>query len=151
MTKFNYRLETLLNIKIQKDDLIKIKLAAELKKMEVEIQKLELLTYKNKKQINDYITLINTGVSVNKIRYCHGYICQLSKMIDQQKKNINIIAENVDKIRGELNIESQERKALEKLKEKKVEAYRKKILKEEQKRNDEIISFNQNTVLAVER
>jgi len=88
--------------------------------MEVEIQKLELLTYKNKKQINDYITLINTGVSVNKIRYCHGYICQLSKMIDQQKKNINIIAENVDKIRGELIIESQERKALEKLKEKKL-------------------------------
>lgn len=150
MTRFNYRLESLLNIKIQKEDLIKIKLAAELKKLHIEKQKFDILMDKNKKQISDYITLINSGVSVNKIRYCHSYICRLKETIDEQKKNISIIAKNVDKVRGELIKESQGRRTLEKLKEKKIESYKKDLLKEEQKRNDEIISFNQNTVLAVD-
>lgn len=150
MVKFNYRLEPLLNIKIQKEDLIKMKLSLELQKLYIEKQKLAMLTDKNKKQISNYMSLITSGVSINKIRNHNNYICRLKRMIDEQNKNINIIAENVDKIREELIKETQDRKTLEKLRERKITAYKEELLREEQKQNDEIISYRQNMVLAVE-
>jgi len=127
-----------------------MKLAAELKKLYIERQKLDILKHENKKQISDYSALITSRVSVNKIRDCNSYICRLRDIIEEKKKNINVIAENVDKIRGELINESQERETLEKLKERKLAAYREELSKEEQKLNDEMVSFRQNMVLAVE-
>ncbi len=144
MKKFEFKLETLLNIKIQKEDLIRIKLAAEIKKLDYENKKLDLLLYEKQKQVENYIELLNCGIAVSKIKEYNGYISQLAKKIEEQKLNINIVEKNVDKIRSELVDISRERKIIEKFKAKKLMAFRAEVLKEEQKAVDEIISYRYN-------
>ena len=70
-----------------------------------------------------------------------NYISLLTTKIMQQKENINLAAYNVDKVREELIKIVKEREILDKLKEKKYEAYLQEQLKAEQRLNDEIISY----------
>ena len=144
MKRFKFKLETLLNIKIQKEDLIRIKLAAEIKRLDYENKKLDLLLCEKQKQIENYMELLNCGIVVSKIKEYNSYIFQLAKRIEEQKLNINVIEKNVDKIRSELVDISRERKIIEKLKAKKLMAFRVEVLKEEQKAIDEIISYRYN-------
>lgn len=150
MAKFKFRLEQLLNIKIQKEDLIKIKLATELKRLDIENEKLNLLVEENQKQISNYKTLLSCGTPISKIKEYNSYIFKLERKIEAQKLNINVIVKNVDKIRSELIKMSQERKMLEKLKINKLVAFEKEMLKEEQKMVDEIVSYRQNLNLVGE-
>jgi len=150
MAKFKYRLQPLLNIKIQKEDLIQIKLANELKKLETETAKLNFLIEKNNALINDYKKSLAKGLHVSKIQEYNVYFSIMDRKIEEQRLYINIIRKNVDKIRDELIKISQERKMLEKLKAKKLEELRISMLRDEQKLIDELVSYKENLKLAGE-
>ncbi len=141
MKRFKFKLNQLLKIKIQKENLLKIKLAIEIDRLNIENKTLELMISENEKQKEDYKLLLDEGVCINKIKYCNFYISQLTEAIEKQKLTVNIIRENVDKIRSDLIIILRERKILEKYKEKQVAIFKNEALKEEQKFIEEVINY----------
>jgi len=148
MKRFKFKLNQLLKIKIQKENLLKIKLAIEIDRLNIENKTLELMISENEKQKEDYKLLLDEGVCINKIKYCNFYISQLMEAIEKQKLTVNIIRENVDKIRSDLIIILRERKILEKYKEKQVAIFKNEALKEEQKFIEEVINYRNNPNLA---
>ncbi len=148
MKRFKFKLNQLLKIKIQKENLLKIKLAIEIDRLNIENKTLELMISENEKQKEDYKLLLDEGVCINKIKYCNFYISQLTEAIEKQKLTVNIIRENVDKIRSDLIIILRERKILEKYKEKQVAIFKNEALKEEQKFIEEVINYRNNPNLA---
>lgn len=140
MAKFTFRLESVLNVKRQKEDSIKNELGKAMQKLETERQKLARLE-STLEEIIAQFNLKAKKTTVHKLIEFNEYLSLLKSNIRQQKENVNKAARNVDKIREELVKAVQERKILEKLKEKKQEEYLLDQKKLEQKTNDEIVSY----------
>jgi len=140
--KFVFRMQSLLNLKIQMENSLKNELGKAVR--ELERQK-DILNRLNR-EMNECIENINgkfgEGISVGELRKYNTYISYLSDRVKLQKENIKKAQLVVDKYRDKLIKAMQERKVLEKLREKKYEEYVREQLKEEQKLNDEIVSFN---------
>ncbi|HOP91768.1 MAG TPA: flagellar export protein FliJ [Acetivibrio thermocellus] len=142
MGKFVFRMQSLLNLKIQMENSLKNELGKAVR--ELERQK-DILNRLNR-EMNECIENINgkfgEGISVGELRKYNTYISYLSDRVKLQKENIKKAQLVVDKYRDKLIKAMQERKVLEKLRKKKYEEYVREQLKEEQKLNDEIVSFN---------
>ncbi|HHV29868.1 MAG TPA: flagellar export protein FliJ [Clostridium sp.] len=142
MGKFVFRMQTLLNLKIQLENGLKNELGRAVQELERQKDILNGLI----KERDEYIDSINSkseeGISVGKLREYNMYISYLNERAKLQKDNIKKAQLVVDNYRDKLIKAMQEKKVLEKLKEKKYEEYMKEQLKEEQKLNDEIVSFN---------
>jgi len=140
--KFVFRMQSLLNLKIQMENSLKNELGKAVR--ELERQK-DILNRLNR-EMNECIENINgkfgEGISVGELRKYNTYISYLSDRVKLQKENIKKAQLVVDKYRDKLIKAMQERKVLEKLRKKKYEEYVREQLKEEQKLNDEIVSFN---------
>ncbi len=95
---------------------------------------------------DEYIREINSksssGISVGLLKEYNSYISLLKDRMKLQIKNIRYAQEIVDKCREQLITAVQERKMMEKLREKKYEEHVKGQQKMEQKVIDEIASFN---------
>lgn len=145
MGKFVFRMQSLLNVKIQIENSLKNELGKAVQ--ELERQKDILREIELEREV--YIGRVNSecveGISVGKLREFNTYIVYLNDRSRLQKENIKKAQNNVDKYREQLIKAMQEKEMLEKLKEKKYEEYLREQLKEEQKLNDEIVSFNYNT------
>jgi len=140
MAKFNFKLQSLLNVKAHQEDNLKNELGKAITALEAEKQKLHKLESKK----DNYIIEFNQKVkktTVVKIKEYNGYISFLTAQIRLQKENVNCASRNVDKVREELIQIVKEREILDKLKEKKLEDYRLDEKIAEQKLNDEIVSF----------
>ena len=72
----------------------------------------------------------------------NNYIAHITTKIKLQKEIVNSNADNVDKVREELIKAVKERKILDKLKDKSYLEYVKEVSNEDQKLNDEIVSYN---------
>ncbi|HOM03255.1 MAG TPA: flagellar export protein FliJ [Acetivibrio sp.] len=142
MGKFVFKMQTLLNLKIQLENGLKNELGRAVQ----ELERQKDILNKINNEMNEYIDSINSksweGISVGELREYNTYISYLSDRAKLQKENIKKAQLVVDKYRDKLIRAMQERKVLEKLREKKYEEYMKEQLKEEQKLNDEIVSFN---------
>lgn len=145
MGKFVFRMQSLLNVKIQIENSLKNELGKAVQELERQkdvLREIEL-------EREEYIGRVNSecveGISVGKLREFNTYIVYLNDRSRLQKENIKKAQNNVDKYREQLIKAMQEKEMLEKLKEKKYEEYLREQLKEEQKLNDEIVSFNYNT------
>lgn len=140
MAKFNFKLQSLLNVKTHLEDNLKNELGKAVSKLEAEKRKLSSL----ESQKEEYILKFNQEVkktTVDKLKEFNSYISLLTAKIRLQKENVNYASTNVDKVRGELIEAAKQREILDRLKEKKLEEFRKEEIKEEQKLNDEIVSF----------
>lgn len=83
-----------------------------------------------------------SGISVGLLKEYSSYLSLLKDRIEHQKNNVRRAQKDVDKCREQLIIAVQERKMMEKLREKKYEEYTKEQQKMEQKAIDEIASYN---------
>ena len=141
MATFRFRLQSVLHIKMQQEDLQKNELGKAIQKLETE--KLELA------RLNGTLNELNTEfnkkarkTTVHKLIEFNGYLSLLTSKIKLQKENVNCAALNVDKVREELVKTVKERKILDKVKEKKQAEFFQEQKKIEQKTNDEIVSYN---------
>lgn len=140
MARFSFRLQPLLNVKSQQEDNKKIELGKAMQRLEAERARLKSLETEK----SDYIDEFNkkaVKTTVLKLVEYNRYISLLTSKIKRQKENVNCASRNVDKIRGELIKVSSERKIFDKLKDSKYELFLKEQASEEQKLNDEIVSF----------
>lgn len=83
-----------------------------------------------------------SGISVGLLKEYSSYLSLLKDRIEHQKNNVRRAQKDVDKCREQLIIAVQERKMMEKLREKKYAEYTKEQQKMEQKAIDEIASYN---------
>lgn len=140
MAKFIFRLEAVLNVKRQKEENIKNELGKAIQRLEAEKQKLARLE-RSKEEIIAEFNDKTKKTTVQKLIEFNAYLSLLKSKIIHQKERVNKAVLDVDKIREELVKAVQERKILEKLKEKKYDEYLIEQKKLEQKTNDEIVSY----------
>jgi len=145
MAKFVFKLQSLLNVKNQMEENLKNELGKAIQKLEYEKSILKRLEEEKEENIGHIYNKSNAGISVGELREYNAYIGYLGEKILLQKENINYAQDCVDKYREELIKIVREREMLEKLKEKKYKDYLNEQLQEEQRLNDEIVSFKYNT------
>lgn len=142
MAKFNFRLQPLLNVKMQLEDSMKNELGKATRKLEYEKDVLVEIQNEMIRSIDEVNSSSSNGIAVEKLRQYGKYISLLRDKTILQKENINIAQGNVDKCREELIKAAREREMFEKLKEKKYLQFIIEENKAEQKSNDELISYN---------
>lgn len=141
MAAFSFRLQTVLNLRLQTEENLKNELGKAIQLLELEKQKLSGL----ETEMNELVDVFNKKTkktTVRKLIEVKEYLSLLDSKIKRQKENVNSAMLNVDKIREELLKAVKERKILEKLRERKLEEYQLEQKKLEQKTNDEIVSYN---------
>lgn len=140
MAKFNFRLQPLLNVKSHQEDNIKNELGKAIGKLEKEKAILSDLECKEEKLIREFNEKSKKS-TVEKLIKFNEYLSFLNSEIKQQKENVNCAARIVDKVREKLIEIVRERKILDNLRDRKHEQFLFEQQKEEQRLNDEIVSF----------
>jgi flagellar FliJ protein len=147
MNKFKFKLQSLLNIKSQLEDSKKNDLGNATRELEIQKTALRCLHEDKERHIAEMREKTSRRVTVKKLVEYNAYIAFLNKKIFLQKENVNDAQYNVDKIREELIVIARERQMLEKLRDDKYKLFLQEHLKEEQKLNDEIISYKRESKL----
>jgi flagellar export protein FliJ len=138
--KFSFKLQTLLKVKTQQEDNLKNELGKAIRKLEEENSILRRIEFEKNKYIFEFNEK-SRKTTVNNLIKFNNYISHLTNKIMLQKENINLASHNVDKVREDLIKIVKEREILDKLKDKKYAEYLIEQNKDEQKINDEIISY----------
>ncbi|MEG6565981.1 flagellar FliJ family protein [Thermoanaerobacterium saccharolyticum] len=141
MKKFRYALETVLNIKEQKQKMEKEKMAILISKYEVQKSKLVEILNRIEKTIKENEKNKALGTSAMNLRQFNLYIESLYEKYNQQKAILKEIEEEIEKERHNLMEVSKEKEALESLKEKKYEEYKYQTVIEQNLMIDEQISY----------
>jgi len=136
----------MLNLKSQIEEGLKNELGKAIKILEAERNVLLQIEAEQDDCIKQINSQSRRGVIVRKLCDYSAYISLLKKRLEIQKENINLAQQNVDKVREDLVEVVQQRKMLEKLKDKKYQEYMQEQLRQEQKMNDEIVSFKQHNL-----
>ncbi len=141
MKKYNFKLQTLLNIKEQMENSIKNELGAEITHLNKEKKLLDSYIVKKDLYVKDSVDK-NTGIiNISQVILYNNYIKGLCQEIKDQKNCVQETQCNVEKIRERLIVTSKEKQILQKLDEKQFEDFKYNSIIEEQKINDEILSF----------
>ena len=141
MTKFKFKLESLLNVRKKLEDNLKNELGKAIQVLEHEKDLLCVLEKEMDECRRDLGMAFNGKITVEEIKKYNLYIDVISTKIKAQKDRVNKARNYVDKIREELLKVVKDRQILEKYKEKKYSDYIGELAKEEQKTNDEITSY----------
>jgi flagellar export protein FliJ len=140
MYKYSFEFEELLNIKSQKEDNVKNNLSKETKILDEEKNHLDYLLSLKEKELTNFNHKGKT-IKISDIEIFYTYIDNLDKKIISQKNKVQIISNRVENIRQHLIEISKEKQILEKIKEESFEEYKKEVLKDEDRTNDEIVNF----------
>ncbi len=143
MASFSFRLQPVLNIRIQTEDNLKNELGKAIQLLEAEKRKHSELESELDGLVNEF-NKKTKKTTVRKLIEVKEYLSLLDSKIKRQKENVNSAMLNVDKIREELVKAVKDRKILEKLRDRKYEEYLLEQKRLEQKTNDEIVSYNRN-------
>jgi flagellar FliJ protein len=140
MAKFNFRLQPVLNIRIQQEDHLKNELGKAIQQLEEEKRHLKALETESRDLAGKFNEKARKTTVQKLIEYNH-YLSILAAKIKKQKENVNYAALSVDKVREELVKAVKDRQILDKFKEKKHEEFLLEQKRLEQKTNDEIVSY----------
>jgi flagellar FliJ protein len=141
MKRFDFRLQSVLNLKSQLESDAKNSLARATRELENQKSCLINLNNKNSGSMNSLNEEVDNGIPVHRIRSYNNFFSLMKDKIEHQKENVNIAQHDVDINRESLIKAMQERKILEKLREKKYEEYIKEQNKSEQLIIDELNSY----------
>jgi flagellar FliJ protein len=140
MAKFVFKLQPLLSVKSQQEDNQKNELGKAMRQLENEKAVLRRLEDEAEELIRDFNEK-SKKCTVEKLIKFNEYLSFLNSRIKRQKVNVNCAARNVDKVREELIRIVRERKILDNLKERRRGQFLFEQQKEEQRLNDEIVSY----------
>lgn len=139
MKKFKFRLQKLLDIKLAKEKEIQHELAAEVSKQNVLIEKQNRYRDKVASERGRFHQLMSqqTG-TFNQLNYFQRYSTVAERVIESSQLEIDAMEPAINEIRKRLSEAVKERQKIEKLKERKYEAWKYHIQREEEKEYDEI-------------
>ena len=146
MTRFSFRLESILQIKIKLEEQAKMEFAAVKIRLNEEEEKLDLLKAKKeayeqalKKLYMDELDIRMINFTAGAVRIVDGQIKTQVFAVKRAQKQVELASEKLNKV-------MQERKSMEKLKENKFAEYMKEYNEEESKQTDELISYQYGKV-----
>lgn len=136
MSTFKFRLQKLLDMRLQREEESKRELKKAQNEKNIVADKLNNLEehYKKYNKIDVKATVIE-----NKMKY--NYLNALSNNIGETKKELDVKKENVRNKLEKVKVCQIERKTVETLKEKSKEAFIKELNQKEQKTNDELALY----------
>ena len=144
MTKFVYRMQNILDLKIKLEDQAKIFFSQANAKLRAE----EARLYQIQGQIQEYkeyLRELQTGkLNIGEMRRCTDAIEIKKEQAEEQKKKIKVAERNVEITRKRLNDVMVERKTQEILRDKAFEEYKRELNEEEKKVTDELTSYQYN-------
>ncbi|HHX54935.1 MAG TPA: flagellar export protein FliJ [Clostridiales bacterium] len=141
MTKFVYKMEDILEIKIQLEDQAKTEYANARRLLFIEEDKLKKLFLEHDVFQEKLTDLISSKIELLEIQKCKDAIELYKEYIEQQKKKLAIAEHNEEIARLNLQEAMIERKTYDKLKEKAREEYMYEYESWQQKEIDEITSY----------
>lgn len=146
MAKFQFPFLTLLNVRTKLADKCKNELGQAIQ----ELERRKKTFFEIEKGMKEFADRLRKNtlkpITIRKIREYGEYMSYLKKRHEMQKVNVKNAALNVDSIREELLELEKKREMLERLRNRKLEEFMHKQLKDEQKTVDETINFKQMTI-----
>lgn len=141
MAKFNFRLQTLLNVKKQLEEIVKNELGAAIRELEKQKAVLNEIRLAIASQENEYRKEGVRKIRLSKLKQRLEYIKSMYEKENIQQQRVNEAIRNVDKIRARLIEIMKERKLLEKLREKELLEFKKEQDRIERVRIDELAGY----------
>lgn len=141
MAKFIYKMQNILDVKINLETQAKQEFGQAVFKLNEEKEKLETIRNRRVEYIKHYQDIIVNRIDVMEITLTRTGITMTEEEIKKQLSVVRTAERNVEVARKKLEKVVQERKIQEKLKEKAFEAFQKELLMQEQKEIDELVSF----------
>ncbi len=141
MSKFIYRMQNILNLKLKLEEQQKMEFAAARKRLDEEEEKLELLFGRKAGYEEEGRRLREDSLNVQDIRDNRNAILQMDEYIAYQKVQVSKAEAELEKERQKLKEAMQERKIQEKLRENAFQIFMKEENAREGKEVDELVSY----------
>lgn len=141
MKKFSYRMENILNIKLQMEEQQKVAFALASNALEEEKDKLSALSNRQKSYERRFKELLRDDLDLAEIASTRRGIDQMKVLVREQMFNVVSAEKKLDVERKKLYDIRVERKTQEKLKEYAFEAYKKEYAMEEAREIDQTVSY----------
>ena len=141
MAKFTYRMQNILDIKIQLENQAKLAYSMANARLKEEQEKLQAIVMRRMQYESQARQLASGELDIRAIRECRRAIDVMKSMQRAQMMNVHAAERNVEIARNELNAVMIERKSHEKLKERAFEEFKQEIARAEGKEIDELVSF----------
>jgi len=146
MTKFTFRLESILQIKIKLEEQAKMEFAAAKMRLNEEEEKLDALKKRKEKYEQDLRELYSNDLDVMMINHTAAAIGIVEGQIKTQAFAVKRAEKQVELASEKLSTVMQERKSMEKLRENKFAEYMREYNEAESKQTDELISYQYGKV-----
>lgn len=141
MAKFVYRMQSILNIKIQMENQAKMELGQAQRKLLEEEERLQTLYDRKEYYLEEGRRLRMDSLKVLSLRDNEYAVARMEEYIEAQKKNVKKAELQVEEARQKLQEIMTERKAQERLREKAFEQFMQEENAKEGKEVDELISY----------
>lgn len=146
MTRFSFRLESILQIKIKLEEQAKMEFAAAKMRLNEEEDKLQALKDRKEAYEQELKRLYMGNLDVRRISSTSAAIEVTETQINTQAFAVKRAEKKVAVASDKLSTVMQERKSMEKLKENKLAEYMREYNEEESKQTDELISYQYGRV-----
>lgn len=141
MTKFTYRLDGVLEIKIKLEKQAKMEFATAKARLNSEEDRLEEYTATLTETEDTLKRMMLDVLDIRKIRSQHAAVDFAAERVENQKLAVKRAAKQVDLAAAKLNTIMQERKSMEKLRKREFDEYMKDYNAELSKEVDELVSY----------
>lgn len=141
MAKFQYKLQSVLDIKEKLESQEKIAFGLAAAKLQEEQEILQNLMIQKAGYDKKARKLVEGSIDLLEINICRKAIETMKTRIRSQMINVHKAEEQLDLVRRRLNEVMIERKTYEKLREKKFEEFKMELAYEEKKEVDELVSY----------
>lgn len=141
MSKFVYRMQSILNIKNQMENQAKMELGQAQRKLSEEEERLQALYGRKEYYLEEGRKLRLESLNVRSLRDNEYAVARMEEYIETQKENVARAELQVEEARQKLKEVMQERKMQEKLREKAFEQFMQEENARESKEVDELTSY----------
>jgi len=141
MSAYKFKLQKLLDFRLDMEDEKKNQLSLAIKRLEQEKERLSELKARQREMDKAFKEKTSHGIAVNELKLLVNYIDYYKRGIKEQKTQIKMAEDYVSACREELIKATQEKKMIEKLKEIDYKKYLYDEQKKEEKFIDDLVSF----------
>lgn len=141
MAKFQYKLQSVLDIKQKLENQEKIAFGLAAAKLQEEQEALQQLMIQKAGYDKQARKLVEGSINVLEINACRKAIETMKTRIRGQMMNVHNAERQLEVVRNRLNAVMMERKTYEKLRERRFEEFKLELAYEEKKEIDELVSY----------
>lgn len=138
MRKFAFSLESVLDLKRRREEALLEELAKRVRSANAAEEALKELREQRRRAQAEWRKLLRGRIEVEKVRSAQDYVAWLDGRIERQRTVVQRLQDEVRLCRQQVVAASQERKALERLRERQWEAHQREYRREEQAFLDEL-------------